>query len=94
MASIKLLDRLHRNVLFWGRLDRVGPDLGGLVDVVLTGQNCLPVPAQVSLELAGKLRSMLGQQVTIGHINGLWVCGTMRADSEISRKKAIIDGRC
>lgn len=78
MASIKLSNRLHRNEVFWGQLDSVGPDLDGLVDVVLTGRSCLPVVAQVSLELGGKLRPMVGQLVTIGHIEGLWVCGTKK----------------
>ena len=74
--GVKLSDRFHMNELLWGRLESVGMNQDGLVDVVLTGQGCLAVVAQVSLELASKLRPMVGQQVIIGHVEGRWVCGT------------------
>lgn len=91
MVPIKLSDRLRGDQLFWGLLDSVGTDQDGLVEVVLTGQGCLPVVAEVPLELACKLRPMIGQQVIIGHVKGRWVCGTkMTLDETVGPKGEVV----
>ena len=82
MVPIKLSDRPPKNRLFWGLLDSVGTDQDGLVKVVLKGQGCLPVVAQVPLELGSRLRPIIGQQIVIVHISGRWSWGTKRCPIE------------
>lgn len=77
--GVKLSDRPHSNILNWGWLDSVGTDQDGLVRVILTGQNCLPVVAEVPLELASKLRHMVGQQIVMARIEGRWSWGMKTA---------------